>query len=139
MKVRKDGKRVVDLNRKRGDAARLKSERMTARFCREFVKGLTPREQRLLCHLVTERLGAHSMDAVRYRLSELLRHELELRIMTLAFNPDWIRPEIGKMTKPVFNRVFDQTLCNADCKYMYFCTEKKGHKGLHRDAGLVWD
>jgi hypothetical protein len=139
MKVRKDGKRVVELNRKRGDAARKRRERFTAKLAREFVEKLTQRDQKKLLHLVARRLGISSPEALSERIAELLRHELELRILTLAINPDWIRPEIGEALRPIIQRVFDPKLCNDDCKYMYFCSEKKGHKGLHRDGGLIWD
>lgn len=41
----------------------------------------------------------------------------------------------------IFERGFDawDTLCNENCKSMYFCSRPRGHKGHHGTDGLVWD
>lgn len=35
-------------------------------------------------------------------------------------------------------RLYDETLCNDNCKSMYFCEKKKGHRGRHGVYGLSW-
>lgn len=54
----------------------------------------------------------------------------------------WITPERHEARLNYINlRAFDQwiDLCNDNCKSMYFCSKKKGHKGQHGTDGLVWD
>lgn len=34
--------------------------------------------------------------------------------------------------KALCERLFDDTLCNDNCKSMYFCELKRGHRGQHR-------
>lgn len=47
--------------------------------------------------------------------------------------------EIADYCEKLLERVFDDTICNDDCKFMYFCDKKKGHKGKHGESGLAWD
>lgn len=47
--------------------------------------------------------------------------------------------EIADFCEKLIERVFDESVCNDACKFMYFCDKKKGHKGKHYDSGLVWD
>jgi hypothetical protein len=41
----------------------------------------------------------------------------------------------------LLERANDKTLCNDDCKGMYYCELKKKHKGKHKElsSNLEWD
>jgi hypothetical protein len=38
----------------------------------------------------------------------------------------------------MFQRGTSEDVCGHNCKNMYFCEKKKGHKGDHTDGGLAW-
>jgi sugar-specific transcriptional regulator TrmB len=47
--------------------------------------------------------------------------------------------QISAMLEDLVRRAEDETLCNDNCKGMYFCDRKKGHKGKHSEGGrLTW-
>jgi hypothetical protein len=38
----------------------------------------------------------------------------------------------------MFKRSTSEDVCGHNCKNMYFCEKKKGHKGVHTEGGLSW-
>lgn len=90
-----------------------------------------------------KRRGFRHVDTIRLRI-------LETR---LGHAIGWMRTNNGKPRKGLcqtqdeaadfcenlLKRVFDDTRCNDDCKFMYFCDEDKNHKGKHKSQGLSWD
>ena len=48
--------------------------------------------------------------------------------------------QIADILWELVHRAEDENTCNDNCKSMYFCDEKRGHKGNHRESsGLIWD
>ena len=45
----------------------------------------------------------------------------------------------AKVVRYLIDRATDPTLCNNDCKGMYYCELKKHHEGQHKEGGLAWD
>jgi hypothetical protein len=72
--------------------------------------------------------------------------EVQLRIFIIRIHSliGWMvscaksTQECSKALQDLFDRVTDESRCNNDCKWMYFCNKKRGHKGVHNDCGLTW-
>ena len=52
-------------------------------------------------------------------------------------SPDFNKKVI-EGTKKILSGILDWDRCNDNCKSMYFCEKKKGHKGSHLYGGLAW-
>ena len=48
--------------------------------------------------------------------------------------------QIADHLRTILTTAYDDSLCMDDCKGMYFCEKKKGHRGRHTCAngGLSW-
>jgi hypothetical protein len=47
--------------------------------------------------------------------------------------------EAAAILEDYIARITNDKLCDDNCKNMYFCERKKGHKGRHSETGLTWD
>ncbi len=75
------------------------------------------------------------------------KQRLSSLVQTLELQQSLKRPkyalrlkDVARLLTDFVERAEDGTRCNAECKNMYFCDRKKGHKGRHAEGkGLIWD
>lgn len=56
------------------------------------------------------------------------------KLVKYLFNVEKMREALKQIMFEVYN--YDR--CFSECKMMYFCELKKGHRGMHRETGLGW-